>query len=168
ARALGSGRARDARRASGAERAAAEVRRCRWPRGGLLVSRLHRLDAVVADCRRVSRSDGCRARAAAAAAAAGGPRAGLAARPGASAAPSAAAERGERLGGHHAALRLRPVHERALVSREAALRAAACGGDARDVQQSLPSVLGGLARLSAGAALVRLRAEEGAEPGSVP
>src|SRR5690606_39209666 len=111
---------------------------------------------------------GCRARAAAAAAAAGGPRAGLAARPGASAAPSAAAERGERLGGHHAALRLRPVHERALVSREAALRAAACGGDARDVQQSLPSVLGGLARLSAGAALVRLRAEEGAEPGSVP
>ena len=55
----------------------------------------------------------------------------------------AAAERGQRLGRHHAALGLRAVHERAVVSREAALRPAERGSDSRQLQRLVPSVLGG-------------------------
>ena len=55
ARARGRHGPRDARGASGAERPDPEVRRSGQARGGFLVSRLHRCDALVADRARVSR-----------------------------------------------------------------------------------------------------------------
>src|SRR5581483_2018412 len=72
----------------------------------------------------------------------------MAARARASALPAAAAERGERLGGHHAALGFRAVYECAVVLREAALRARSRACDARELQRPVPSLLGGPRRIS--------------------
>ena len=70
----------------------------------------------------------------------------MARRAGASALSFAPAERGQRLGRHHAALGIRAVHERALVSREAAVRPAERCCDSRELQRPVPSVLGARSR----------------------
>ena len=64
----------------------------------------------------------------------------LAAGAGAPALPAAAAERGQRLGRHHAALGLRAVHQRAVVRGQAPLRAGACRSHAAPLQPPVPSV----------------------------
>src|SRR5207245_7653014 len=51
-----------------------------------------------------------------------------------------AAERGQRLGRHHAALRLRALHERAVVSGESAVRPPAARRDALPLQPSAASL----------------------------
>ena len=112
--------------APGRQRPDSEVRRRRTRRGRFLVSRLHRRDAVVADRPRLRsiaavRHRGLRRRFARRSRRSDP----LAAVPGTPAVLPAAAERGERLGRHHAALRVRPLHQRALAPREAPLPAAA-------------------------------------------
>src|SRR5690606_12560048 len=108
--------------APGAERSTAEIRRPLAARSGFLVSRLHRLDALVARRDGVSRCARSAARATHALAAADPPRDPVAARARASAFLAAATERGERLGRHHAEIGLRAVHQRAVVPGETALR----------------------------------------------
>src|SRR4029079_6399086 len=80
----------------------------------------------------------------------------------------APAERGERLGRHHAALGLRAVHERALVPREAILPPTERGGDPREFQRAVPSVRGSAPRIPARAAAQRIRHEARAEPRPIP
>ena len=92
----------------------------------------------------------------------------LARMPGAPALLPAAAERGERLGRHHAAVGLRPLHECALVSRQAAVRVGACGADASQLQPAVPSLLGVGARVSPRAAADPLRPQSRAPPRPVP
>ncbi len=166
-RARGGARIAHARRAPGGQRADPEVRRAGAPRRGLLVPRLHRRDPVVADRRRVPAA----ARPPAEDAAprrlrAARPR--LARLPGAPALSPAAAERGERLGGHHAALRIRALHERVVAAGQAALPPAACGGDAPQREPAVSSLLRRPRRVPPRAAAHALRAARRAPPRSVP
>ena len=127
----------------GRQRPDPEVRRSRTRGGRFLVSRVHRCDVVVADRRRLRRSARSASRPPPAACAPHRGRGALAALPGAPGVLPAAAERGQRLGRHHAAVRIRPLHQCALAPREAPLPLAAARRDARRLQSALPSVFGG-------------------------
>jgi hypothetical protein len=78
--------------------------------------------------------------------------------------PAAAAERGQRLGRHHAALGLRAVQQRALVRREAPLRAGPCGRNAAPLQPPVQPVPARPARIPPRAAAAALRAARPARP----
>ena len=132
---------RRAGRAAGAQRPDPEVRRPAGPGCRLLVPRLHRCHAVVADCRASrARSTSAAARMRSRWQPQHSARDPVAAGAGAPALSSAAAERGQRLGRHHAALGLRAVHQRAVVPREALLRPGAPRGHAPSLQPPVPSL----------------------------
>jgi hypothetical protein len=144
-----------------------EVRRPRGPRRRLLVPRLHRRHAVVADRRRPRAAPRLRAGSPGAGRRASSARARLAAGAGAPDLPAAAAERGQRLGRHHAALGLRAVHQRAVgrVKRRFALPHAKTRPS---LQPPVPPLPARPARVPPRAAAAALRAPRPARPGPVP
>ncbi len=92
----------------------------------------------------------------------------LAVVPGAPALLPAAAERGERLGRHHAALRLRALHERAVAPREAPVSPSRCGRDQAQLQRAVPPVRADDRGLPSRAAAHALRAPQHAQSRPLP